>query len=110
MLKVTIKYYGDILEEVKRFQMSLMENDVKIIKTTQNKAVVYVKDDEELKDLIFNLNRDTRYGVVASKVKEVKPKSTFIETLVCISFTGLAAIGLGTVVNYIVGVIMQWLV
>ena len=110
MLKVTIKYCGDILEEVKRFQMSLMENDVKVIKTTRNKAVVYVKDDEELKDLIFNLNRDTRYGVVASKVKDVIPKSTFAETLVCILFIGLAAIGLGTVVNYVAEVIVQWLV
>ena len=44
------------------------------------------------------------------KPKKVKPKSTFIETLVCISFVGLAAIGLGTVINYIAEVITQWLV
>lgn len=110
MLKVTIRYNGNIYEERSRFYTALAENNVNIIKCTHKKAVIYISDQDVLNDLLYKLNCETHYGVYASKIKDLTEKASASEVIVLTAFIVCSTVGLGTIINYIAEVITQWLV
>ena len=76
MLKVTLQYTGDCGLDTRNVFANLAASNVYILKTTcesysiKSKIIILIEDYDKLNKLVFDLNKNTNYGVSVLKVKK----------------------------------------
>ena len=74
MLKVTLQYNGDCGFDTKNVFANLAASNVYILKTTceSYSIIILIEDYDKLNKLVFDLNKNTNYGVSVLKVKKIR--------------------------------------
>lgn len=81
MLKVTLQYRGDCGLDTRNVFENLAASNVHILKTKcetydiRHKIIILVEDYDKLNKLVFDLNKNTSYGVIVLKVKKTRGNS-----------------------------------
>lgn len=78
MLKVTLQYRGDCGLDTRNVFENLAASNVHILKTKcesysiKPKIIILIEDYDKLNKLVFDLNKNTSYGVIVLKVKKTR--------------------------------------
>ena len=78
MLKVTVQYQGDCGLDTRNVFSNLASSNVYILRTKcethsiKPKITILIEDYDKLNKLIFDLNKNTTYGVIVLKVKKIR--------------------------------------
>ena len=76
-LKVTLQYNGDCGLDTRNVFENLAASNICILKTKceSYKIIILIEDYDKLNKLVFDLNKNTTYGVIVLKVKKIKGKN-----------------------------------